>query len=362
MNKKPLIQHLSSALSKSWKPALQTIRFLLSVMIPVSLGVLVLEKTGLLAMAAQILDPAMHILGLPGESSLVLVSAMLLNIYSAIAVIGTLHMTLREITIVAVMCLIAHNLIIESAVMRKTGSSITKMVFLRIFAAILAGFLLNYILPKTFGASKAEMLQTAPVAPAVAVPVDTAMSDTALSSTAPSETFVGSTVPESSNPPGSHMLYSDMFLLVQNWLMQMGKLMLKIASIVSALMFLQKLLEEFGILELIGKLLGPFMRCIGLPTSTGFLWIVANVVGLAYGSAIMIERVDTGKLSLSEGDLFNHHVGISHSLLEDTLLFMAIGVPLFWALVPRFLLAVSIVWVERVRIVLFRRSFKVGTL
>jgi len=267
----------------------------------------------------------MHILGLPGESSLVFLSALLLNIYSAIAVIGTLQLSLREITILAVMCLIAHNLIVESTVMRKTGSSATKMVFLRIFTALVAAFLLNYILPAGFGASKI---------PGVAA----------------------SFTP----PPPLHL--QDIPLILETWALQMGKLIIKIVILVSVLMAVQKVMEEFGLLELLGKITGPFMRLLGLPPSTGFLWIVANIIGLAYGSAIMIERVETGKLSLSEGDLFNHHVGISHSLLEDTLLFMAIGVPLFWAVVPRFILAIIVVWLERGRRILFRKSFQVGTL
>ncbi len=325
MDQKSVIHRFFSALGRAWKPSLNTIRFLLSIMIPVSLFVLALEKTGLLFTASRLLDPLMHFLGLPGESSLVFLSAILLNIYSAIAVIGTLQLSLREITILAVMCLIAHNLIVECTVMRKTGSSATKMVVLRIFTALVAAFILNYILPTGFGASKMLGIST-----------------------------------ELSPPPALHL--QDIPKILEQWALQMGQLILKIAIIVSLLMVAQKEMEEFGLLELLGKITGPFMRLLGLPPSTGFLWIVANIIGLAYGSAIMIERVESGKLSLSDGDLFNHHVGISHSLLEDTLLFMAIGVPLFWAVIPRFLLAIIIVWVERGRRILFRKSFRIGTL
>lgn len=319
------MQRFFSALGKAWKPSLKTIRFLLSIMIPVSLGVLVLDKTGLLFRASRILDPLMHLMGLPGESSLVFLSAILLNIYSAIAVIGTLQLSLREITILAVMCLIAHNLIVESTVMKKTGSSVTKMVLLRIVTALVAAFILHYILPAGYGASNT------PGASA-----------------------------ELSAPPPLHL--EDIPLILELWALQTGKLMVKVIILVSLLMTVQKVMEEFGLLELLGNITGPFMRVLGLPPSTGFLWIVANIIGLAYGSAIMIERVELGKLSLSDGDLFNHHVGISHSLLEDTLLFMAIGVPLFWAVVPRFILAIVIVWLERGKRILLRKSFQVGTL
>jgi spore maturation protein SpmB len=325
MDQKSVIHRIGSALRKAWKPSLQTTRFLLSVMIPVSLGVLILEKTGLLFEISRFVTPFMHLLGLHGESSLVVLSAMFMNNYSAIAVIETLHLPLREITILAVMCLIAHNLIVESTVMKKTGSSVTKMVLLRISTALIAAWILNYILPAGFGASKIQTI---------------------------SETI---TAPQPLN-------IQDIPQILKVWALQTGNLILKIVILISLLMVAQKLMEEFGLLEFLGKITGPFMRLLGLPPSTGFLWIVANTLGLAYGSAIMIERAESGKLSLSEGDLFNHHVGISHSLLEDTLLFMAIGVPLFWAVVPRFILAIIIVWLERGRLILFRKSFQVGTL
>ena len=62
-----------------------------------------------------------------------------------------------------------------------------------------------------------------------------------------------------------------------------------------------------------------------------------------------------------EADLFNHHAAVCHSLMEDTVLFLAIGVPLFWITLPRLVLALLAVWLERARRRIFRRSFRVGT-
>jgi hypothetical protein len=128
------------------------------------------------------------------------------------------------------------------------------------------------------------------------------------------------------------------------------------------LMILEKILEEFKIIEWLTRILKPLMVIFGLPDSTSFLWIVANTLGLAYGSAVMIERSESGQLTAKDGDLFNRHVGICHSLLEDTLLFAAIGVSVFWMIIPRLALALASVWGERLRRILFRRSFEVGTM
>lgn len=294
-------------------------------MIPISLLVVALQVSGVLGLIAHRLDPIMRILGLEGQASLVFITAMVLNIYSAIAVIGTLPLYPREIIILASMCLIAHNLIVESTVMRKTGSSVTKMVLLRVGTALVAGWILNRILPRT------------------------------------PRTIIASAGPASDGSMGLPSM-DKALLALKSWAIASGLLIVKVAVIVTVLMVLQKILEEFGIMERLGKIMGPLMRFFGLPVSTGFLWIVANIVGLAYGSAIMIERVETDQMTLYDGDLFNHHVAISHSLLEDTLLFMAIGVPLFWAILPRLVLAILVVWLERFRRIIFRRSFRVGTI
>ena len=324
MDQTSILRRIAQAGLRGLKPAFRTTRFLVSVMIPISLLVVALQVSGALGLIAHRLDPIMRILGLEGQASLVFLTAMILNIYSAIAVIGTLPLSPREIIILASMCLIAHNLIVESTVMRKTGSSVTKMVLLRVGTALVAGWILNRILPRD------------------------------------PRTIIASV---GSAPNGTIGLPSidKILIALKYWAIASGILIIKIAIIVTVLMMLQKILEEFGVMEWLGKLMGPLMRVLGLPASTGFLWIVANIVGLAYGSAIMIDRVETDQMTLYDGDLFNHHVAISHSLLEDTLLFMAIGVPLLWAILPRLVLAILVVWLERGRRVIFRRSFQVGT-
>jgi len=86
---------------------------------------------------------------------------------------------------------------------------------------------------------------------------------------------------------------------------------------------------------------------MGLSTNTAFLWIVAYVVGLAYGSAVLIEHRKENKISAKDADLLNHHIALSHSHLEDTALYLAIGVGLGWITLPRIALAVIAVWTVR---------------
>lgn len=44
------------------------------------------------------------------------------------------------------------------------------------------------------------------------------------------------------------------------------------------------------------EVLKPPLALFGLPAKTSFLWIVANILGLAYGAAVMIEEINAGKV------------------------------------------------------------------
>ncbi len=291
------IRSFHAAFPKAMKTAL----WLLKIMIPVTFGVLVLNYTGLLAWMADRIAPLFVCIGLPGESAFVLLTSIFTNIYSAIAVITSLGFTLREGTILAMMCLISHGFIIESAVVRKTGSSVAGMLTLRLLTSLAAGLLMNLLLP--------EMSEK-----------------------------IGSTL-----DANSHSITETLVA----WGIGTFWLTLKIILLVTGLMFLQKLLEEFGIIRALKKPLRPLMRLMGLPVSTTFSWIVAYVLGLAYGSAIIMEEVEQQRMTRTEADLLNHHIVVSHSQLEDPLLFAAIGIPMGWIIWPRIVLAILAVWLRR---------------
>ncbi len=300
--KKNIARKVYECFIQSYKPALKTIKWLLSLMIPISLGVKLLEFAGVLLILAEYTAPLVKMLGLRGEAALVLLSGGFLNIYSAIAVIETISFSAREICIMALMTLIAHNLIIESAVQRKTGSTAWWMVTLRITIAIVAAIFLNMVLP---GDSVVHEAKTMVVA--------------------------------------THTFSETML----NWAIDTFWLVVKIIIIIYALNFLQRILDEFSITLWLSRLMSPLLRLFGLPAQASFMWLIANIIGLAWGSSVLIEQTETGKITKKEADILNHHIAISHSLLEDTLLFAAIGVPIIWITFPRLFLAFVVVWIYR---------------
>ena len=283
---------------------MKTAVWLLKLTIPVSFAVFMLEYFGILNEIAILTEPFFHLLGLTGKASIVLITSYFVNIYSVIAVMATLDINLREGLILANMCLIAHSMIVETGILKKTGSSAFRMVLLRFGAGFAMAWLLNLVLPPFEG-----------------------------------KIHVQAGIAE----PG---FWNNFF----HWTKAMAITSLKIVILVNLLLILQKILSETGILKWFEKPFYPIMQGMGLPVKTSFLWIVANTIGLSYGGAIMISQSLEGILTQREADLLNHHIAISHSQLEDTLLFAAIGLSVPWLMIPRFILAIAVVWLRRLEL------------
>lgn len=292
---------IKEAVLISLPKAYSTSKWLLSIMLPVSFGVLILNYTGILALVSAYLAPGFELIGLPGESAFVLLTSIFTNIYTAIAVITSLEMQGRVVTILAVMCLVAHGFVIETAVLKKTGSSAVRMILLRIGSSFVVAALLNMLLP-------------------------------------------GETIQSIGTIKTANESFYSMFKV---WMQSSFMLTIKVIVLITVLMIFQKILELFGVIKWISKFLKPLLVVMGLPESTSFSWIVANTLGLAYGSAIIMEQVEEGKMSKNDADLLNHHIAVSHSQLEDPLLFAAIGVPLGWMIIPRLILGIVVVWLCR---------------
>ena len=137
---------------------------------------------------------------------------------------------------------------------------------------------------------------------------------------------------------------TDVFVL---WIKSSLSITLLFFVIVSALMILHYILEEFRLLKSLSTAMAPVMILFGLPRNCSFLWLVGNIVGLSYGSAIMMEQLEANKISHRDGNLLNYHLAISHSQLEDTLIFAAIGAPFLWVMLTRMVFALLVVWIKR---------------
>jgi len=287
------------ALPKSGKTCL----WLLKIILPISLLVRLLQYSGWLNEISAYLEPLFSLIGLPGETAIVFITSVFCPLYAPIALITSMSLGVREATILAVMCLISHNLIVESSIQAKTGSSFWGMTILRLIMSFVIAFSLNWIMP-TVGWGEVGATQSAEICNS----------------------------------------WGEVFIL---WFTSSMKVVLSILLIVTALMILHYILDEFKLMKGLASIFAPFMKIFGLPKEASFLWLVGNLVGLAYGGAIMMEQMENKKLSYANGNLLNHHLAMSHSLLEDTIIFVAIGIPALWIILSRLFFAIVIVWARR---------------
>ena len=294
-----MIRKIKESFEAAWKPALNSAWWLLKIMIPVSLLVTTLQYVGFIQWISGYTESVFCFMGLRGEAALVLATSAFMNLYSALAVIQSIPFTAKEVTILALMCLIAHNLIVETAVQKKTGSSAIRMVVIRISGAVIAGICLNKFIPETGN-------------------------------------FLFTAVETNKSVPLKEV--------VINWATTSLLLSIRLVTIVISLNFMQKLMITFGIIQWLSSALAPLMNIFGLSRKSSLFWIVGNFVGLAYGASILIESRSKHLISAKESDRLNHHLALSHSLLEDTLIFVAIGVSWIWITIPRIILAIITVW------------------
>jgi hypothetical protein len=284
---------------------LKTSVYLLRIILPLSLVVGLLDWFGILRRIGDVLGPAMKIWHLPGEAAVVLVSGWLVGIYGAVAAMAILPLSVPQITVLAFMTLTAHNLVVEGTVQHKTGTPWWVMLPVRLLTASVFGFLISLI-----------------VSPADAAIVSV------------------SNLPRASAALGDRPSFAE-FLL--HWLRSAGTLSGKIVVILLALMLLTEWMRARDLYHRLVKPLRPLLRFLGLADSVAFLWITATVLGLAYGSGLLMEDArQPGAYRPQDLRDFNVSAGVCHSIVEDSALLAACGASLFWITIPRVIIAAAV--------------------
>ncbi len=285
-----------------FRNSLKTALWIIRIIIPVSFIVTLLDFYGIIEWISAYTAPLFQLIGLQGNAAVVYFSSLFLPLYAPIAIIATLPLTLREITILALMCLITHNLPIECAVQRRSGTPFWQTLVIRLTFSILGGILLNLILPDSLNAQC---------------------------------TMHNAQLYTQQTP--------SLQITLITWLTSTVSLCAKIILIITALMYGQYLLKRYGIINKIARPLAPLMRLCGLQPDSAFLWLVAQIVGLTYGAGIMAQEIEESGADREELHRINLHICVNHSLIEDTAIFCMLGVAWYFLVIPRLIFAIIIV-------------------
>lgn len=281
--------------------ASKTCVWIIKITVSVSFAILFLKYFNLLPYFSDFISPVFNYIGLPGEAALAFVSGYFVNVYAAISAAVAVDLDVRALTILGVMTLCAHNMITETAVQKKTGSSAVRIVIVRTFMAFALAYGMNKVLPGEIVANAVSEMET----------------------------------------------QQSFMVMFKEWVVSTLGLVAKMTILIFSLSIMQKLLAEYGVIKFMAKGLRPLLAIFGLPAKTAFLWIVANILGLAYGAAVMIDESRSGKISKRDIDLLNSHIGISHSNFEDLFLVSSIGGVWYIILLTRWIGSFILVWEQR---------------
>jgi hypothetical protein len=289
------------AFDEGLRRALSGYIWLLKILIPVSLATALLDYSGWIHNLDFVLKPVMATLSLPPSAALPILIGMTAGVYSSLAAMAVLPLSGDHVTIITVFILIAHNLPQEGIIQARSGINFVKTTLVRIAAALAACAVVAWCLQADAGSAAASV-----------------------------------SVPLREWPP--------LWAFLLDWLVGMLQLCAKVLIIVIGVMTLIELMKEFNLIDIFVKRFAPVLRMMGLHQRAGVLWLTGALFGLAYGGAVIVEESGNLRLSPEEVEKLQLSIGINHSMIEDPLLFLPLGVSPFWLWVPRLAAAVAAVY------------------
>ena len=292
---------LFSEIKETIKDTGSTYFFLLKIMIPISIIVKILEEYGLIELIGENLTPAMSVVGLPGEFGLVIATAMITNIYGALLVFFALSLqytyTVAQVTILACMMLIAHTLPVEARIAQKAGVRLWFTLTLRILGAFVFGVVLNFIFTNFNLFQNENVLLWKP---------------------------------EFNDPT------------LAQWAIGQVGYYIMIFLIILSLMTLTRILKKTGALDRLNNFLKPGLKFLGMSKDAAILPIIGLTLGLAYGGGAIVKEAKSKLITKKDVFLSLSFMDLSHSLIEDTLLTLAIGASIFGILFGRIIFTIIV--------------------
>lgn len=269
----------------------------LKMMIPISLGVKVLEEFGLIEWVGALLEPIMILVGLPGVMGLVWAITLFTNLWAGallfVVLAGTVDMTSAQVTVLGIMMLMAHGLPIELRMVQKCGVSVLFSLVLRVFSAIILAVIFNHIF--TYYGLLSE----------------------------PAQILIGNVnnIDASLTAWVYHQLESYAFVFIM----------------LAFLVFLMDVLKRYGLIHKIGVLLSPYLSLMGVSKKCAPITFLGMTLGLVYGGALLLRELEKNDMDEDDVLVSVTSMNLFHSLIEDSMIIFLMGGALFWIVVVRFI-------------------------
>ncbi len=254
-------------------------------MVPILILVKLLQVLGWISYLAVPLEPLMRVVGLPPEMGLVWATALVNNIYGAAVVFLSLALehplSVAQVTVLSTLILVAHALPVEVKIAQKSGNRFWFQALMRVGGALVLGFILHWFYFTTGSLQQENVI------------------------------FWQA---ESSKEPG--------FLA---WGVSQLRNLGFIFCVILALISLMRILTWLRITELLVRTLQPLLRLLGIGKEAAPLTIVGMTMGLTYGGGLIIRESRSGRVQPKDVFASITLMGLTHSLIEDTLLMVMLG-------------------------------------
>ncbi|WP_404329869.1 nucleoside recognition domain-containing protein [Mesobacillus maritimus] len=287
-----------SSLKKGSLVGLQTVWTLGKIIFPVTLIITILQFTPVLPWVIDVITPLMALFGLSGDAAIPLVLGNFLNLYAAIGAILTLELTVKEVFIIAVMLSFSHNLFIETGVALKVGVKLWVILVVRLGLAFISAIVINLIWQ---GGSEIAKYGMIPV--------------------------------QQEQPTG-------WFAIILEGIEKAGMGIFQVALIVIPLMIAIQILKDLKWLDVVSRWISPFTRMLGMKENTSMTLATGLLIGLAMGAGVMIQAVKEDGVSKKDATIAFIFLVACHAVIEDTLIFIPLGIPVLPLLLIRIVIAI----------------------
>lgn len=286
-------------LKKGLKVGLQTTWTLGKIIFPITLIITILGFTPFLDWLASMLSPLMGWIGLPGEAAIPLVLGNVLNLYAAIGAILSMDLTVKEVFILAIMLSFSHNLFVESAVAVKVGIRMSVVLAVRLGLAFFSALMIHWMWQG--GANQAQY---------------GLVSQEERSSVSGWEAAVWEGI-------------TSAFMGV-----------VQIALVVIPIMVFIQVMKDLNWLQIFSKWMSPFTKMLGIRENTSTTLASGIIFGLAFGAGVMIQAIKEDNVKKKDLYLVFIFLVACHAVIEDTLIFIPLGIPVLPLLLIRLVTAI----------------------
>ncbi len=275
---------------------------------PITVIVTILQHTPILGWIVEVITPFMKWIGLPGEAAIPLVLGNFLNLYAAIGAILTLDLTVKEVFILATMLSFSHNMFVESTVAAKVGVKTWVAVAVRVGLAIVSAFFIHLLWQG--GGELAHY------------------------SLSPEKTteVVG----------WAAITWSGVEKAIRG--------IIQLMMIIMPLMIVIQILKDRKWLNVFAGWMSPLTRLLGIKENATMTLATGFLLGLAVGAGVMIQAAKEDNVSKKDMTIAFIFLAACHAVIEDTLIFIPLGIPVLALLGVRAITAfiltiiVSFIW------------------